>query len=326
MGPGSEGWWRRVRASTLFTLGIGGYVTAYFSSADLLDKFHLSDDIQKKLAVLYIIALSVAFLVFLVYRFWIADRKEKFANITPTLHSIVSNCKDLQSDLMARQFADGDKPNRRETEQLLKDGQRRLREICDGVAHVFAMLTSTHCRAAIKVITVGGDGQPYVLTLARDSATHQRHPFLDQKRFEQRTDPLEGNSQFMRLADDDDPMHAFFSNDLSRERNFRCTSIEAYKMENDRRRPLLERIQSDPWLLPYRSTITVTIRNSPEAVAPEEPCVVGFLAVDSESRGVFNSRWDPHLCFLVADALFHPVNYLLALSPDDDSGDQVEAA
>jgi hypothetical protein len=213
------------------------------------------------------------------------------------MHSIVSGCKDLHSELLARQFGN-DAPSKVQAEQLFKDGQRRLREICDGLARVFAMLTSTHCRAAIKVITQGSDGRLYVLTLARDNATHHRQPLLDKLRFDKGIDPLEDNSEFMRLADDTDPSYVFFSNDLSKERKFRCTSEIAYKMQSNRWRPLMERIRSDPWLLPYRSTITVATRNSEETLAAGEPSVVGFLPVDSESRRVFNARWNPRCALL----------------------------
>jgi len=320
---GSEGGWRKVAALALLLAGAGGWVFAFFRSLDLLDKMNVADDIQKKIAIYYIIGLSALIVAFLIRQFIVAARKEKFANITPTMHSIVNGCKNLHSDLMGRQFA-GEAPSRAEAEQMLKESQTRLRQICDGLAHVFAMLTSTHCRVAIKVITRGPDDRLHVLTLARDNATHQLHPLLDKKRDEQGIDPLEDNSQFLRLADDNEPSYVFFSNDLSKERNFRCTSVAAYKLYSDRERPLFERIKSDPWLLPYRSTITVAVRNSEEALAPGEPSVVGFLAVDSESRRVFNSRWDPHLCSLVADALFHPINFLLGLIPDDQSDDELE--
>jgi hypothetical protein len=325
MGSGSsDSGWRRLASFLVLLAGFGGYAFAFYRSLDLLDKLDLSEDFQKKVAIFYIVGLSGLIFALLVYRVVVSARKEKFANITPSMHSIVSGCKDLQSELLARQF-DGEEPSKAEAEKLFKDGQRRLREICDGLARVFAMLTSTHCRAAIKVITQGSDGRLYVLTLARDNATHHRQPLLDKMRFERGIDPLEDNSEFMRLADDADPSYVFFSNDLSKERKFKCTSEAAYRMQTDRRRPLIERIRSDPWLLPYRSTITVAIRNSEETLAAGEPSVVGFLAVDSESRGVFNARWDPPLCSLIAEALFHPVNLLLALNPDDQPEDEVGA-
>jgi hypothetical protein len=38
-----------------------------------------------------------------------------------------------------------------------------------------------------------------------------------------------------------------------------------------------------------------------------EQLVLGFLTIDSESRGVFVDRWDVQIAFAMADALFHPL-------------------
>lgn len=321
----SESWLRRIGTLVLLLAGLGGYAFAITRSLDLMDKFNFREDTQKAIAVLYIVGLSSLIVLLLIRQYIVAGRKEKFANITPMMHSTVRSCKDLYSYLLSYSFA-SEQPTRAEAEHVLKESQYRLRHICDGLARVFAMLTSTHCRVAIKVITRGADGRLYILTLARDEASHQQHVQLDKRRFEQKVDPLSENSQFMRLADDDDPSYVFFSNNLARETNFRCTSVAAYRLHSERTRPWYERIKSDPWLLPYRSTITVAVRNSEDVLASDEASVVGFLAVDSESRRVFNARWDPHLCSLVADALFHPINFLLGLMPDDYSDDQVELA
>jgi len=321
----SESLLRRIGTLIVVLGGIGGYVFAATRSLDLLDKFNFREDVQKVIAILYIVILSALIVALLIRQYIVAGRKEKFANITPMMHSVVRECKDLYSYLTNYALVD-EFPTRSEAENILKESQYRLRHVCDGLARVFAMLTSTHCRVAIKVITRAADGELHILTLARDEASHQQHAQLDKKRFEHKVDPLSENSQFMRLADDDDPTYVFFSNNLAKERNFRCTSVSAYRLHSERTRPWYERIKSDPWLLPYRSTITVAVRNSDEALAPGEPSVVGFLAVDSESRRVFNARWDPHLCSLVADALFHPINFLLAIMPDDQSDDQPEPA
>lgn len=39
--------------------------------------------------------------------------------------------------------------------------------------------------------------------------------------------------------------------------------------------------------------------------------MLGFLTVDSESRGVFEERWDVQLMLAVADALYTPVRAYL---------------
>jgi hypothetical protein len=42
------------------------------------------------------------------------------------------------------------------------------------------------------------------------------------------------------------------------------------------------------------------------------PEVLGFLTIDSESRNVFEERWDSQIMFAVADALYPAIRAYLA--------------
>ena len=70
-------------------------------------------------------------------------------------------------------------------------------------------------------------------------------------------------------------------------------------------------LTNSEWPLPYRSTLTCAIRHHAILGLLEQPEAVGFLCVDSESRNVFEKRWDVELCFSIADALFHPIDQLI---------------
>jgi hypothetical protein len=69
-----------------------------------------------------------------------------------------------------------------------------------------------------------------------------------------------------------------------------------------------QRIRGNKWPLPYKSTMTCAIRQGTFDRADDvEQLVLGFLTIDSESRGVFVDRWDVQIAFAMADALFHPL-------------------
>lgn len=306
-----------------FAVATIGYLLGVFSTFDIFDKLHLSDDAQKFVAVLYIVLASILIYGFLCFRFYHSDRKEKFANITPTMRSIVGRSKDLMSFLEDAQSKNPTPLSEAIAETVLRESIRQLREICDELAHVFGMLTGTHCRASIKVNTTENDGQLYVIALARDNLTTRKNPQFDDMRRRQKMDRLADNSEFLRLTQNRDPSYAYLCNDLTRRDGLSWSSINAYQFAQ---RPELKASKwwhlwgSRNWVLPYASTLTVAIRRNPEVVASDEPIVVGFLAVDSESRGVFRFRWDEHICASVADVLFHPVNLLLKLLPYDSNG------
>lgn len=71
---------------------------------------------------------------------------------------------------------------------------------------------------------------------------------------------------------------------------------------------------TENWPLPYRSTIACTICQSPGPfVSTPKTVVLGFVTVDSESRGVFSERWDVPLVAALANALYHPLKKLIEL-------------
>ena len=303
---------RRIIRLAAFVVTALGFILAFFHTFDLADQINLSEDNQKLIAIWYIIIFSVGVLLFLSFRFYIADRKEKFANISPTLHSAVGRCKDLLTTIETK----SDLPlGVLQAADILQLAKKELREVCDAVVLIFGLLTGTHCRAAIKVIIPGSDGKLYVIALARDHVTTNRAPKFDAERRETNQDPLAKNKQFLRMANDRMPNYVFCSNGLH-EKNLGWTSIGAYRAAHQEQlypRTFWKQLTRRKRVLPYRSTLTVAIRRTIDSVALDEPIVVGFLAVDSESRGVFSPRWDQHILALVADALFHPVDRLLAL-------------
>lgn len=195
--------------------------------------------------------------------------------------------------------------NQKEYENFSNQCKIIIGRILDHFNGIFTSITETRCRSCIKLLYT--TDQMYVYTLARDQGSHQSCSQLDTKRVRGNHDPLKDNPQFARLFSDAEDVWHFISNDLTKDHAFHSTSMSAYKPERAHRFPAM----LGAWPLPYRSAITAAIRQGPFDLCHERSEVLGFLSVDSESRGVFEERWDVEILFAVADALYHPLRSYL---------------
>jgi hypothetical protein len=282
-----------------------GILAAYFVGFELLRDFVRTQDTLHLAANIYIVCIAALALIITLFRQWTSIRKEKYANITPLIHQILHQIRDLNTFIHTAEPKGG-------SEQLyeifIRDCKTIFGRILDQVNSVFISITSTHCRASIK-LTYQKNGKIYVYTLTRDQGSRQRHLKLDNQRVEADHDPLDENPQFARLFSDDHDSWHYMCNNLPRESDFRCTSVTAYAPDHATRAASQRRL---PWPLPYRSTIACVIRQSPFDLHPTINAeVLGFLTIDSESRGVFEERWDVQIMFAVADALYGPVRAYL---------------
>jgi hypothetical protein len=180
--------------------------------------------------------------------------------------------------------------------------------ILDQLNNVFTSITSTHCRTSIKLTYTGSDNKLYVYTLTRDQASRQRCLEMDKRRAAENHDPLDKNIQFARLLSAQEDVWSYSCNDLTKEESFQATSLTAYDPSYATKAPTRSRWRRKSWPLPYRSTIACVIRQGPFDMAEHIPAeVLGFLTVDSESRNVFEERWDVQIMLAVADALYGPI-------------------
>ena len=179
------------------------------------------------------------------------------------------------------------------------------------MSDIFRSLTSTNCRSSIK-LTYEHNQELYFYTYARDHASSGRYRDSDRKRIRENHDPLNSNKRFAELFSPKEANWHYFSNNLSKDSEFQTTSMTAYKPElilglNSHRR----RFSMFNWPLPYRSTISCVIRQGSCNLMEERNSeVLGFLTVDSESRGVFIEKWDTQIVFSLADAIFVPLKQI----------------
>jgi hypothetical protein len=295
---------------------IGAFVAsilAYFAGFELITKFIHNQTAESIIANAYLATLFFGMMVFTAVRQWNTIRKEKYANITPLLHMLFHQVRDDLDTYIRTKEPKGGKAE--EYEVFSNNCKIVFGRILDQLNSVFTSITSTHCRTSIKVLT--RTDRMYVCTLSRDQGSRQKWLRLDNKRLRDNLDPLEQNEQFAKLFNDNEEIWHYFCNDLTTESNFRCTSIAAYRPEHARSLVTGERwrfwpFQRNSWPLPYKSTIACVIRQGPFDLRPDIPSeVLGFLTVDSESRGVFEERWDSPIMLAVADALYLPLRAYL---------------
>lgn len=299
----------------IFAGWVGAFIAAvicYLTGFELLTKFITSQTAISVIANAYLASFFFGVVVFSAFRQWNTLRKERYANITPLLHTLFHQIRDLDTYIRTKEPRNGTVA---EYEAFSNNCKSVLTRILDQLNSIFTSITSTHTRTSIKVLT--RTDRMYVCTLTRDQGSRQRWMRLDNKRLRENMDPLEHNEQFAKLYSDQEEIWHFICNDLTTETSFRCTSVAAYKPDHARtaagtggwrRWPFNRNV----WPLPYKSTIACVIRQGPFDLRQDLTSeVLGFLTVDSESRGVFEERWDVPIMFAVADALYVPLRAYL---------------
>lgn len=304
----TEATWWRVKTYGAWLAACVAVLLAFLHGFGLISHYLHSQDSVHLAANIYLSTLFFTVTILAAYRQWVTIRKERYANITPLLHQLLHQIRDLNTFIHTNEPKDG---TGREYESFIKDCRIIFGRILDQLNNVFTSLTSTHCRTAIK-LTYTRDDKLYVYTLTRDQGSRQKCLSLDNKRVEKNHDPLDENVQFAKLFNNNEEVWHYISNDLTCDDNFRATSVTAYDPEYAKRAPTTKGRWSMPWKrpwpLPYKSTIACVIRQGPfDANQNIRAEVLGFLTVDSESRSVFEERWDVQIMYAVADALYGPV-------------------
>lgn len=290
-----------------YTLEALAGLAAWFGGYHLLEMVvtvHL-----ETIAQIYTLLTVSLFMSFCGLRVYQTIRKERYANISEALHRTQHAIRNVNTMIRIR------RPSADASEDEIKDfcesARSGFEDILSQVQMIFTQLTSTHCRTSIKLIyNIGGNY--FFYTLARDKGTSQKLYEMDEWRIKSDHDSLTKNKQFSRIFADDNENWHYISADLSADPDFTSTSFEAYDREWSVKSPNGIRTwlfgRRDRWSLPYISTIACIIRQGPDrACRVNKQIALGFLTVDSESRRVFEERWDVPILFSVADALFHPL-------------------
>ncbi|SHH81137.1 hypothetical protein [Desulfofustis glycolicus] len=277
------------------------------------------------------VTVSIVLLLLLAYviaREYLSSRKEKYANITEFHHNCLHNTRDLFTFLSEVDTKD---LSEKELNRIFTVTTHGLIKVLDSLSSIFTLLTGTSCRACIKVI-YEHDGKLFVRTLARDNSSYLYNALIDKKRYNNHEDQLMENIDFQMLYNKGYPgQSSFFCNNLAAREDYQSSSFGVYGKIPEKR-SWYSKLTCKDWTLPYRSAIVWPIQQveSPYFHFNAAGCI-GFLAVDSNSRGVFNRKWDVWIGAGIGDALFHVINLLYVISglqlenQEKTNGKQIES-
>jgi hypothetical protein len=230
-----------------------------------------------------LVALAGTAIAVAMFRPQASSRKERYAEITPLLGQILA---DLTKYECISEIS-----NRNDIEGMCKS-------ITNRVAAVFSIVAGKRCSACIKtLVAVEMQERPRVATLCRDDSSQDREQGVSplDAWIEEQLDPdtvvhwVDENSAFRAVLENPrTERRCYFSNDLPAESEYTNTSFAIYGYPSDR-----EGRRNLDWPLPYRSTIVAPIGRVDHS--GQGFSLVGFLAVDSHFRYVFDRYSDVQL-------------------------------
>ncbi len=261
-------------------------------------KFSLSaDDILALIAIITLGCLASIFALLFIIEEYRLSSKARYAEAMSSLHMCIHIIRDIHYNLNKHNISDNDRFN-------------DLSLSLWALARCFSLTKAVNCRVCIKNIGID-EGvlkaknlhsltdeerlkYMYVETLCRDMETHRTGAFKDDGDYKHHT--IGGNTDFRKIfLMDYDAKRYWYSNDIRalghHYQNTRLTEAKNYKD------------------LDYRSALVLPIRKTTSGIQHEKQKahnqdIIGFLCIDSKTRGIFDYRYDPELAAVVADALF----------------------
>jgi hypothetical protein len=227
---------------------------------------NLHEDATKWIFAAYIIILGSL----LTAREFVYSRKARFAEATRNIHQAVHSLRDASESIKNT------------------NAESARQEICQTLADVqqaFSLITGVSCRACIKTIVYDTTQQrASTETFLRARGTTS-NPTKDSEA------PIDNNTDFKMLFEYKVP--TFFSNNLGNENPYLNSN---WPENNSERNSFLKSQKYD-----YIATIVWPIRAKESGNPPE---IIGFLCIDSKTRGVFSRRYDIDVGAIVADTLY----------------------
>ncbi len=290
-----------------------GVVASPFVIIYSLNKYiGFSDNVFELILTSTISGTFLLLMIFIVVREVMSGRKEKYANITEQIHYCSHISRDMPSYLNEIDPSALDEKSKKHVFSVTTNS---IVKILDRIATIYSMITGTRCRACIKTI-YRKDNKLYVRTLARDIMSYESNSNTDKERYNNNKGAIEENEDFDMLYDDNTPGESYFiCNNLIKRRNYTTSSFKVYG-EPDKELSWYDVMVCKSWPLPYRSSIVWPIQQKENRFLRfDEIGCIGFLAVDSESRGVFHKKWDPWLGAVLQTLCFiQSINYFPLLS------------
>lgn len=252
---------------------------------------------EGKTAIAFLAAYVGILFAVLIWREFVYSRKARYAEVLNSMNDSFMKLQELAVDGNA-------------SAAQIKETSAK---VLTNLATAFSTITSTTCSACIKLLEgdpaagQSEDVRVKVRTLCRSNNAEKRRARADSKKFkhwlDQNTDFFELHRRAGTPQED-----CFFSNNLPRYPGYMNTSFEVYGGEGHKPPPpslLLSWLGLRPWVLPYKSAIVVPI--FPRTANETDGRLVGYLCIDSKSRGAFSRRYDPELLTGIGDCLYEVV-------------------
>lgn len=299
--------WQKLGLVTIAAL-LAGYVLNYLEAAPNWSQW------------LDRLVVSAGFFILLFGLLWremTRIRKEKYANIQEDLHGIQHIIRD---QLAILDLMDGRSRDDVMLHAHIVEGN--LQECLNRFASIFALLTGTKCRAAIKMIEPGATpDKPVVYTFMRDDDSERFSITDDQNRREAGVDLLEENTDFSSVFGEKG-QRWYFCNDLPAQSNYENSKDKSLSKRNlSGFRAFMNVWKPVDWNLPYGSSIVWPIRHKGNEPLGSDFSFLGFLTIDSRHRGVFDVKFDTHLGASVADSFHHMLVRLIEVGTKEGSDD-----
>lgn len=230
--------------------------------------FKLNPD-EITVAVIWIYGLYILILAFfLVLREFTYSRKARYAESISLIHQVSHKLRDGY-DMLENSES-----------QSCSDA---LRDALSSFSTAFSIVTGTNCRASIKTIVKGkNSGIFYAQDMCNSNNGFEGAG---------KKNSIQDNTDFKYLFNHEG--NYYFCNDLTNESGYINSNWPCVDSE---RKTFLKNKDNN-----YRSSIVWPIRGK---TTEEKPSVLGFLCIDSKSKGVFSRRYDIDFGAIVADTLY----------------------
>jgi hypothetical protein len=248
--------------------------------------FALGATAKEKILLVFVGGYVVVVAVFAALSAFVNGEKARYAPIMSHMHSAMHSLRNLRVLMQARQFDDG--PEAREL--LIKE----LSRVLDSLRSSFELASGTAIECRIEVVQRPRGStdlqQLSTYALVRDSASASRRLHMDDDG-RRNPHPVVKSTAHMSLLHGDSPA-CYFCGDIAAQQDFASEYFARFPHDPRPRSTIV-------WPIRYRR------RQTPGSSAEERSQeIVGFLHVESNSRGAFNRRYDIEMGAAFADSMF----------------------
>lgn len=148
----------RIKTYATWAAACVGALLAWFAGFELLERYIHDQNALSIAANIYVVASAAAVMIFVAIRQWGTIRKERYANITPILHQIMHQVRDLHTYINKNEPTGG---SNADYQRFSADCKVLFGRILDQLNTIFSSITSTHCRTSIKLLYIRVRAETY---------------------------------------------------------------------------------------------------------------------------------------------------------------------